>query len=96
VAILWARLALKTVSGCASLDREYFGMTLGPILAVRNVRAGPVPQTGADPRYVIVEVQTKTSMGDFLELEMTRDAAMKMSGEIARFLNEKWEPDDHD
>jgi hypothetical protein len=45
---------------------------------------------------VIVEVQTKTSMGDFLELEMTRDAAMKMSGEIARFLNEKWEPDDHD
>jgi hypothetical protein len=35
-------------------------------------------------------------MGDFIELEITRDAAMKMAGEIARFLNEKWEPDDHD
>jgi hypothetical protein len=71
-------------------------MTFGPILAVGNVKQGPVPQTGADPRYVIVEVQTQTSMGDFLELEMTRDAAMKMSDEIARLLNEKWEPDDHD
>jgi hypothetical protein len=71
-------------------------MTFGPILAVRNVKRGPVPRTGADPRYVIVEVQTETSMDDFLELEMTREAAMKMADEIARFLNEKWEPDDHD
>ncbi len=71
-------------------------MTFGPILAVRNVRAAPKPRTSTDPRYVIVEVQTKNSIGDFLELEMTREAAVKMSGEIARFLNEKWEPDDHD
>lgn len=74
-------------------------MTLEPILAVGKVRQGPVPRTGADPQYVIVEIQTKTSMGDFLELEITRDAAMKLSDEIARFLNggrENWEPDDHD
>jgi hypothetical protein len=74
-------------------------MTFEPILAVRNVKQGSIPQTSADPRYVIVEVRTKTSMADFIELEMTRDAAQKMSDEIARFLNgdqEKWEPDDHD
>jgi len=36
-------------------------------------------------------------MGDYLELEMTRAAAMKLSNEIAQLLNgENWEPDDHD
>jgi hypothetical protein len=38
-------------------------------------------------------------MGDLIELQMTRDAAQKMSDEISRFLNgdqEKCEPDDHD
>jgi hypothetical protein len=71
-------------------------MTFGPIVEVRNVKRGPVPRNTADPRYIIVEVQTKSSMGDVLELEMTREAAAKMADEIARFLNEKWEPDDHD
>ena len=74
-------------------------MTLGPILAVRNVRRGPMSRTSADARYVVAEVQTKTSMGNYLELEITREAAVKLSEGITKLLDdgaEKWEPDDHE
>ena len=51
------------------------GFFKGPIVAVRNVRRGAVPQTGAHPRCLIAEVRTPTTGGEFVDLEITEAAA---------------------
>jgi hypothetical protein len=47
----------------------------GPILAVGRVKRGATPRPGADPKCLIVEVRTPTTMGQFVELELAENAA---------------------
>jgi len=58
----------------------------GPILAVGRVRRGPLPQTGANPKCLIVEVRTPTTMGQFLELEIAESAAFEMVARLSDFV----------
>jgi hypothetical protein len=59
----------------------------GPILAVGRVRRGATPLTGADPRCLIVEVRTPTTMGQFVELELAENAASDLAAKLADCLD---------
>lgn len=58
----------------------------GPILAIGNIRPGSTPRMGADPKCLIVEAKTKTSMGEFLDLEIARDAIPDLVAKLTNFL----------
>jgi hypothetical protein len=58
----------------------------GPILAIGNVKPDSTPRMGADPKCLTVEVKTKTSMGEFLDLEIARDAIPDLVAKLTNFL----------
>jgi hypothetical protein len=60
----------------------------GPILAIGNIKPGSTPRTGADPACLAIEVKTKTSMGEFLDLEIARDAIPDLVAKLTNFLND--------
>jgi hypothetical protein len=67
----------------------------GPILAVGRVKRGRIPQTGASPKCLIVEVRTPTTMGQFVELEIAESAACEMVARLRDFVDgrgsENWQ-----
>ncbi len=66
----------------------------GPILAVGKVKRGAIPQTGASPKCLIVEVRTPTTMGQFVELEIAENAAGDLAAKLADCLDggrENWQ-----
>jgi hypothetical protein len=60
----------------------------GPILAIGNIKLGPTPRTSADPKCLIVEVRTPTTMGQFVELEIARDAVADLVEKLRNVLND--------
>jgi hypothetical protein len=60
----------------------------GPILAVGRVKRGAPPRTGADPKCFIVEVKTPVTMGQFVELEITEEAASHMVAKLRDFVHD--------
>jgi hypothetical protein len=59
----------------------------GPILAIGTVRHGACPPTGANPKYLVVEVRTPTTRGEFIELEIAQNAAVDLAAKLAEFLD---------
>jgi hypothetical protein len=59
----------------------------GPILAVGRVKRGPIPPTSANPKCLIVEVRTPTTMGQFVELEIAESAASEMVAKLRDFVD---------
>ena len=59
----------------------------GPILAIGTVRHGARPQTGANPKCLVVEVRTPTTRGEFIELEIAQNAAADLAAKLAEFLD---------
>jgi hypothetical protein len=60
----------------------------GPILAIGNIKPGPIPLTGADPKCLIVEVRTLTTMGQFVDLEIARDAVPDLVAKLTNVLSD--------
>jgi hypothetical protein len=65
-----------------------------PILAIGAVKRGGIPPTGANPKCLIVEVRTPTTMGQFVELEIAENAAGDLAAKLAECLDggrQKWQ-----
>jgi hypothetical protein len=60
----------------------------GPILAIGNIKPDPTRRTGADPVCLTVEVRTPTTMGQFVDSEIARDAIHDLVAKLANFLND--------
>jgi hypothetical protein len=60
----------------------------GPILAIGNIKPGSTPRTSADPKCLAVEVRTPTTMGQFVDLEIARDAVADLVAKLTNFLND--------
>jgi hypothetical protein len=60
----------------------------GPILAIGNIKPGSTPRTGADPACLTVEVRTPTTMGQFVDLEIARNAIPDLVAKLTNFLND--------
>lgn len=60
----------------------------GPILAIGKIKPGSTPRTGADPKCLTVEVRTPTTMGQFVDLEISRDAIADLVAKLTNFLKD--------
>jgi hypothetical protein len=58
----------------------------GPILAIGRVKRGDIPRKGANPRCLMVEVRTPTTMGQFVEVELAENAASDLAAKLADCL----------
>lgn len=52
------------------------------------MKRDPIPQTGANPKCLIVEVRTPTTMGQFIEVEITEKAASDMAARLRDFVDD--------
>jgi hypothetical protein len=60
----------------------------GPITGIGNIKPGSTPRTGADPKCLTIEVRTPTTMGQFVDLEISRDAIADLVAKLTNFLKD--------